>query len=175
MEQPKQKIGKFLEIPRNLFISVFVVDFALLALFTYIVHLVIKYRLSYNASDLFASLTLTIVFAISSYKFFKMINPVLGKIEYTRTNIYLFRKFIFLYEALITVFLTFLLGINSSMFSLFEIEDKVLNFFINACLIAASCITTSTKTALEYTYTTWDIRHQANGDKPINDETEETG
>lgn len=167
MKTQKKKNKNFEKRTRNIFLSVLIVDVALLALFTYLIYFVVDYHLTNEGSEIVTLIVLAIVFVVFSYIFLKMIHRELIEIEYTRTNIYLFRKFIFLYEALITVFLTFLLGVNSSLLSLFEIEDEILDFSINACLVIASCIATSTKVALEYTYTTWEFDHTSKGDKSI--------
>lgn len=86
----------------------------------------------------------------------------------------LFRRFIFLYEALIFVSLAFLLGINSPLLLLFGISDNLLSFCINASLIVASCIATATKATLDYAYASWDLNHKENGDELVSAKAEKT-
>ena len=159
------------KIPKNRFYLVPFLDTTLLALCVYTIYRFSVFYTGRNIFDIFISFVLTIASIIFSVVFLKQINQILKDLPYTRTSIYLFRKYIFLYEALILVFLTFFLGVNSSLLSLFKFENDLLNFCINTSLIVASCISTSTKATLEYTFTIWDFRHQANGDELFNDET----
>ena len=162
--------SKFAKYPEKKFRLVFVVDCALLFLFILIIYHIGLFYINRNIIELIIPLILGITFASASVKFSIMMKQSFEVLPYTYKIACLFRRFVFLYEALIFASLTFLLGFNASVLSLFGIEDKLFIFSTNSSLIIASCIATSTKAMLDYAYDCWDLKHRANGDELVNDE-----
>ena len=97
------------------------------------------------------------------FKFTKLAKSSLGKLLYTYENIYLFRKYTFYFEAIITCALAFLLGMNSAFADFLHITDENILFLVNAFLVSASCIGTCMKITLQYTNTIWESAHKKKG------------
>ena len=169
-----KKIFKILQakaqIPKNQFFFTFFFDSVLLFFFFNIVYHFREFFVERGTGNIIVLLTLLIALAIFSLIFLRFIKRLLEALPYTYEIAHLFEKYVFLYEAIIFVILTFFLGINSSLLSLFEIEDNLLSFCLNASLIIASCIATATKATIDYAYASWDLNHRANGDELTNDE-----
>lgn len=104
-----------------------------------------------------------VLIIIFAFEFTKLAKASLEKLLYTYENIYLFRKYTFYYEAVITCALAFLLGMNSAFADFLHITDENFLFLINAFLVSATCIGTGTKIALQYTYTIWESTHKKKG------------
>ncbi len=160
------KVKRILKSSETKFWQVFVIDAILLWLLWNVIDYFIRWRTNKNLNNLILSIVLSLAFVAFSFHNFKLIKKELGKLPYSYGNIYLFRRFTFIYEALIVVSLSFLLGISSSAFAIFEIDDVLTQFKFNALLIGANCIVSSTKAMLGYTFTVWDATHKKRGETP---------
>ena len=86
---------------------------------------------------------------------------------YTYENIYLFKKYLFLLDALITVGIAFLLGTTPSVVSYFHIENELLVFSLNILLTVFDCVFVALKCIFQYSYTIWVANRQKEGETPI--------
>lgn len=146
------------------------IDFTLLYSFTCAIVVFNDLSKSRDWTKVISLVILIITFATASFCYLKFFKHQLEELPYSYKNIYLFKKFTFLFDSLIIVSLSFLLGISSSLLTVLKIEDELIHFELNAFLIGASCIAVSTKATIEYTYTIWDTKHKKNGDEPTDEE-----
>lgn len=160
--------------PKAQFRLTFFFDIVLLAFFFYIVFQFREFFVQRGLSNIIVLFALLVALAVFLFIFLRYIKQFLEVLPYTFGIARLFRRYIFLYEALIFVSLTFLLSINSPLLLLFEVGDNLLSFCINASLIAASCIATATKATLDYAYASWDLNHKENGDELVSTKVEKT-
>lgn len=153
---------------KRIFFAFVLSDFCLLVFFAYITFVLFSLYTNSKHAIIVSTVFLLIVFAFFTFIFLRALKRRLETVAYTYENSYLFKKYIFLYDSLIIVSLSFLLGVNSSWLSLLDINDKIFEFYLNACLFAASSIATSTKATLSYTYVIWDSNRKKEG-KPLVD------
>lgn len=160
------KFENFRKSSEAKFLFIFPFDIALLGLFTYIICLFNECYEGLNLAKIVLLIIMLIEFAVASYYYLREIKHELETLSYSYKNIYLFRKFSFLYNSLIIVSLSFLLGISPSFLTVLKIDDELISFELNTFLIGASCIATATKGTIEYTYTIWDTTHKKKGEVP---------
>lgn len=150
--------------PKIKFCEAISFDIVLSFLFMQIIHFFSECYSNLNLNNIISFAILAFAFLAFFFLYLKTIKKELEKLPYSYRNIYLFRRFAFIYEALIVVSLSFLLGISSSVLAVFEINDAITHFKINAFLVGASCITASTKATINYTFTIWDATHKKRGE-----------
>lgn len=148
---------------KDKFSSVFLTSFLLICWLTIFIFISAFSFSRGNAIITMLSITFCIFIGILNLRFLKLIKLKLGALLYTYENIYLFKKYIFYFEAIITCALAFLLGMNSALIDFLNITNTNLIFFVNTFLVISSCVGTSIKITLQYTYTIWEATNKKKG------------
>lgn len=161
----KQKRERIYEV---IFVNVILVTAFIYFLSTIFVLLLFIFflpiEISHYVSLLVYGLSLTLVMMLE-YFFYK---ELLKTIEYSYENIYLFKKYTAICELFTVVFLSFLIGLSSPFFSLYNNElMKYFGFFVSASLAYLSCASAGTKCMLDYTREVWEKENIKHGNKLI--------
>lgn len=118
-------------------------------------------------SNVLTTVSVFLTLVICTIIFFVLMRSLkqdLTNIAYTYRNLYLFRRYNYLYEVLIGASLSFLLAISPSLLGFIGITNESIMLSAKICLTALSCIATGTRATLSYAYITWDADNKKKGE-----------
>lgn len=88
----------------------------------------------------------------------------LKKVTYSYGNLYLFRRYAFLYEAFFAVSLSFMLGAFPALFDYLQYTNSTVIFWINISLIWVGTNAAGAKCIIDYMKTIWEEEAKKRGD-----------
>ena len=94
---------------------------------------------------------------------YKLTSSKLKQVAYSYGNLYLFRRYTFLYEVIFTTAITFLLGAFPVLVEQAKYNNTKVIFRTNIGLILLSCFTAANKCFLEYIETIWQTQGEKKG------------